>query len=349
LTDAPVTRVVLREGRAAGVVYRRGDQQIEAQARREIVLAAGSVDSPKILELSGIGNASLLQRVGIPVLRHLPGVGENLIDHLQVRVTFQCTKPITFNDIYASRLRTAKLGLKYLLRHRGLMATPLTTAHALTRTRSDLARPDVRFQLHHFSSADRAGYGKRGGLDAYSGFLFGIFKLRPESRGWIHISDRDARNPPKIQPNQLSHPADVQTYIDAIKLSRRISSAAPLKPYIVRETRPSDAVHSDAAITKFVRETGVTSYHPIGTCRMGNDAMAVVDSRLRVHGVPGLRVVDASIMPTMVSSNTNAPTILIGERGAEFILADAGHNVQALNAPDRPVGMRTTHDPAEIR
>lgn len=349
MTEAPVTRVLILGGQAVGVEYRRSDKETEVHARREVVLAAGSVDSPKILELSGIGNARPLRQLGIAINKDLPGVGENLIDHLQVRVTFQCAKAITFNDIYASRIRTAKLGLKYLLLHRGLMATPLTTAHALTRSRNDLTRPDVRIQLHHFSSADRAGYGKRDALDAYSGFLFGIFKLRPVSRGWIHIKEGSARSAPKIQPNHLSHPADIETYVDAIRLSRRISSAIPLKPYIVRETRPGNAVDSDLEITQFVRETGVTSYHPIGTCRMGVDAMAVVDPRLRVYGVPGLRVVDASIMPTMVSSNTNAPTILIGERGAEFILADARRDQQRLHWPDLPAGAHSTSDRADVR
>ncbi|MGA8260879.1 MAG: GMC family oxidoreductase N-terminal domain-containing protein [Arenicellales bacterium] len=323
ITNAQATRILFEGKVATGVAYLHGGTQRTVRATREIIVSAGSVDSPKLLELSGVGDAQRLRSLGIDVVNNLPGVGENLIDHLQIRVNFQCTRPITFNDIHRSTLRKAMLGLKYLLLHRGLMATPLTTAHALTRTRPDVPRPDVRLQLHHFSSADRTAYGKKIGLDPHSGFLFGIFQLKPESRGWSHIRDRDATVAPAIQPNQFSHPTDVRVCIDAIQLARRIASQPALQPFIVAEIRPGSAVTTEEDLKAYVRGSGVTSYHPIGTCKMGQDPMAVVDAQLRVHGVHGLRVADASIMPTMVASNTNAPTILIGERAAELILANA--------------------------
>ena len=323
LTNTPATRILFEGKAATGVAYHHEGRQRTARAGREVIVSAGSVDSPKLLELSGIGDGERLRKLEIPVVHDLPGVGENLIDHLQIRVTFQCTKPITFNDINRSVLRKAALGLKYLLLHRGLMATPLTTAHALTRTRPDVPRPNVRFQLHHFSSADRTAYGKKFGMDPYPGFLFGIFQLKPESRGWIHLKDPDPSAPPAIQPNQLSHPTDVRVCVEAIHHARRIASQPALKPYIVAETRPGPDATTDEDFIAYIRRSGVTSYHPVGTCKMGVDRMAVVDAKLRVHGLQGLRVADASVMPTMVASNTNAPTILIGERAAEFILAAA--------------------------
>ena len=309
-TGARATRVQIEKGRAVGVAYRRGEQQYFARIAREVIVSAGAVQSPQLLELSGIGDRQRLAELGIACHVHRPGVGENCRDHWHTRISFECRRPITLNDILDNPLRKAFMGLRYLVRRDGEMAACTATVHALAKT--ELV------------------------LDKFPGFGIGTFALRPQSTGSVHIASADPQAPPLIRPNYLSAATDRATSIAALRLARRIAAQPALARLIVREVRPGPEVQSDAGLLEHITRLGATSYHPIGTCKMGSDAMAVVDHELRVHGVKGLRVADASIMPTMVSSNTNAPSFLIGERCADFLLRAAGANVVSdVAAPER--------------
>ncbi|WP_260854633.1 GMC family oxidoreductase [Paraburkholderia sp. BCC1884] len=321
-TEALATRVLFNGKRAVGVEYVQGGITRKAHARNEVILSAGPIKSPQLLELSGIGGADRLQRLGIDVIQHSPGVGENLIDHLQARITFECTQPITLNEIVKSPVRQGLMGLRYLMTRRGIMATPSATAHALAKTLSGAGRPAVKIQLHHLTGADRYA-GKGFGLDPFPGFAIGFFQLRPNSRGHLHIRSTDPREAPVIDPRYLTDEDDAQAMLEALRLSRAVSRQAGLSPYVARETRPGVDVADDAGLLDYIKASGQTSWHPVGTCKMGNDPMAVVDDNLRVHGVDKLRVIDSSIMPTMCSSNTNAASIMIGEKAADMIMQAA--------------------------
>jgi len=321
-TEALATRILLDGRRAAGVEYRRAGRTQVAHCKAELILSAGSIQSPQLLELSGIGQPALLQRLGLPVVHALPGVGENLIDHLQTRLTYACTRPITLNEIVASPVRRALMGVQYLLTRRGFMAAPLATVHALARSAPDDPQPDLKVQITHKSGADRYVKTAADGMDSFPGFSIGIFQLRPESRGNVHAQSLDMADAPRIDPNYLAHEADARALLRGVRLTRRIAAAGPMSSMVARETRPGPEVESDDALLDYLRATGQTSWHPVGTCRMGRDPLAVVDARLRVHGIDRLRVVDSSVFPTMPSSNTNAPTIMVGEKAADMVLAD---------------------------
>lgn len=320
---ALATRVVFEGRRTAGVEYLAGGEKRLARAAREVILCAGSVQSPQLLELSGIGQGERLQRLGIPVVADVPGVGENLIDHLQVRCTYECTLPVTINDLVNSFWHRMGVGLKYLLTRKGMLAATSSMAHAVTRTRPERERPDVKVQIYHISGKDRYSRSQAAGIDPYSGFSIGGFLIHPESRGSIHARSPDPLEAPLIEPNYLAHEADRRGTVDLLKLVRRIAAQPALREVIVAERRPGPETTDDDGLLAYARETGQTSWHQIATCRMGNDPQSVVDARLRVRGVTGLRVADASIMPTMASTNTNAPAIMIGERAADLVLEDA--------------------------
>jgi choline dehydrogenase len=325
-TGARADRIRVEKGRAIGVDYRVGAERHFARASREVIVSAGAVQSPQLLELSGIGDKGRLAELGIATVAHLPGVGENCRDHLHTRVSFECTRPITLNDILDNPLRKAWMGLRYLVRRDGEMAGCTATVHALAKTDPSLDRPDVKIQMHNLSAEDPR-HPTELVLDKFPGFGIGTFALRPESRGSIHIRSADPDEPPAIEANYLTDARDRKTSIAALRLARRIAAQPSLAKLIVREVRPGPEVQSDEALLNHIARLGATSYHPIGTCKMGSDSMAVVDHELRVRGIRGLRVADASIMPTMVSSNTNAPSFLIGERCADFVLRAAGANV----------------------
>jgi choline dehydrogenase len=325
LTGARATRVDVEQGRAIGVAYRRAGRCHFVRASREVIVSAGAVQSPQLLELSGIGDSSRLAALGIACRAHLPGVGENCRDHWHTRVSFECTRPITLNDILDNPLRQAFMGLRYLVRRDGEMAACTATVHALAKTDAAQARPDVKVQLHTLSAEDPR-HPTELVLDKFPGFGIGTFALRPASTGSVHIRSTDPEAPPVITANYLADSADRATSVAALRLARRIAAQPALARLIVREVRPGPEVQTDAGLLQHIARLGATSYHPIGTCKMGSDAMAVVDHELRVHGIKGLRVADASIMPTMVSSNTNAPSFLIGERCADFVLRAAGTN-----------------------
>ncbi|HMN70658.1 MAG TPA: GMC family oxidoreductase N-terminal domain-containing protein [Rhodoblastus sp.] len=321
-TESHVQRILFEGKRAVGVEYRQGDQLRRAFARKEVILSAGPIRSPKLLELSGVGDASRLQPLGIRVAHHLPGVGENFLDHLQSRITFECARSITLNDIMGSPIRTLMMGVQYMATKRGFMATPGATAHATVRTRYE-QRPGVKIQIHHVSGADRYVRAKGYGLDPFPGFSVGFFQLRPESRGYVHVHSVNPDEDPHIHPNYLAAETDRNFMIEALRIARNVMSQSAIRPFVVKETRPGPEITDDAGLLEYIKQSGQTSWHPIGTCKMGVDPMSVVDPDLKVHGIEALRVVDSSIMPTMPSSNTNAASIMIGEKAADLIAGAA--------------------------
>jgi len=317
VTGALVRRLLLDGRRAVGVEYSRGDRIEAAMARGEVVLAAGAIGSPHILELSGIGRGAVLQALGIPTVHELAGVGENLQDHLQARSIYRSTRP-TLNDEVNNPLRKLSIGLEYLLFRRGPMSMGASQVCIFARTRPHLETPDVQFHIQPLS-CDKPG----DGLHRFSAFTASVCQLRPESRGRLLPRSASPRDPPAIHPNYLATATDQATLVDGMKMARRLAATRALSRFIVEELDPGPAVRSDAELLEHARNTATTIYHPVGTCKMGVDALAVVDPRLRVRGIAGLRVVDASVMPVIVSGNTNAPTIMIAEKAADLILADA--------------------------
>jgi choline dehydrogenase len=322
ITGARATRVLLEGDRATGVEYRLGDRNVVARARREVILAAGTVQSPQLLELSGIGNAAVLERCGIAVRKHLPGVGENLRDHLHARLMLEARGLRTLNDILRSPWGRLRIALRYALFRDGLMSVPGATAHAYVRTEPSMRQPDIKLQLHHLTSPDERNPTKLV-LDERPGFSIGIVQQQPESRGSIHVRTGDPFAPPEIRVNYLSHEEDLRAFIRGLRYARRVAAQPALARHVVREMRPGPEVASDEALADYLRQNIFSSYHPVGTCRMGHDAQAVVDSQLRVHGLLGLRVADASIMPTIPASNINAAAIMVGEKAADMILQAA--------------------------
>lgn len=326
--DAQVARVCIEGRRAVGVACERDGVMVTVRARKEVILAAGPIQSPKLLELSGIGRADILGRHGIAVARDLPGVGENLQDHPNTRLTFACSEPITINDVLQNPVVRIREGLKYLVFGNGLMSICSATAHTVMRSRPGETSPDLKIQLQPFSGKDRYARRPQDGLDPHSGFTIGVMALKPKSRGWVHIASADPFAHPRIDPKYLDHPDDAQVLLSGIKAVRDVASRPSLKRLIVRETRPGSTVATDADILDYIRDTTQTTWHVVGSCRMGTDATAVVDSELRVHGIDGLRVADSSVFPTIPSSNTNAATIALGERAAD-IVKDAWSNRRA--------------------
>jgi choline dehydrogenase len=322
-TNALVLRVLFDGTRADGVEYARDGALQRVRASREILLCAGAIGSPQLLELSGIGDPPRLQALGVPLVARSPEVGENLVEHLQVRCTYQTNLPITINDIVRSPWCRLRAGLQYVFNRKGLLAGTSSTAHAITRSAPDLPHPDVMVRIYHYSGKDRYSRSSEQGMDSYSGFSIGGFKLYPESRGSTHAVSRDPAQGPAIQPNYLKAESDRQTVVALLRLIRRIASQKALQDVIVAERRPGPSVVDDEALLEYARESGQTAWHAVGTCRMGTDQNAVVDERLRVRGVTALRVVDISVFPRILSSNTVAPATMLGERGADLVLADA--------------------------
>jgi choline dehydrogenase len=322
LTHATATRVLSEGKRATGIEIAYGGKTQRVKARREVVLSAGPLKSPQLLELSGIGNAQIVQKHGIAVVHHLPGVGENLRDHPNVRITYECAQPITINDVLRNPLLRMKEGMRFVFHRKGMLT--ICSATAQTNIRMDGARqPNLVLRLLPVSGKDRYARTARYGLDPHPGFTIGITPLQPRSTGSLHIRSRDPHEQAAMDPRYLSHEADAQLFLDGMRLAREVASRPALKAMIVRETRPGPGVTDDAGMLDYVRDTVQTSWHMVGTCRMGVDDQAVVDPQLRVHGMAGLRVVDSSICPTIPSSNTNAPSLAIGEKAADMILSSA--------------------------
>lgn len=316
ITQASVQRLDLDGKRVTGVTAQIGGRSVSFRAAREVILAAGAINSPQILQLSGIGPAEVLRGAGIEPLHDLPGVGENLQDHYQVRSVMQCTRPITLNDQMASIAGRVRIGIDYLLHRRGALTISAGQAGVFARTRPELENPDI--QIHFMTlSTDQPGKS----LHDFSGFTSSVCQLRPESRGNVRIDRPDPAAHPRIVANYLSAEADRRTVVEAIRLNRRILSAPSMAQLVAEERMPGADLRSDDELLEFARQHGGSIFHPVGTCKMGIDPLAVVDPQLRVHGIAGLRVADASIMPTLVSGNTNAPAIMIGEKCADLLLA----------------------------
>lgn len=316
--NAHASGVVFEGTRAVGVKYLQDGAAREVRAHREVILAAGALQSPQLLQLSGVGPGALLQEIGIPVVHDLPGVGENLQDHLQLRLMYKVRKPITTNDDLASWWRSLKIGLQWLATRGGPLAIGINQGGLFTRVLPESTRPDIQF---HFAtlSADLAGAKPH----PWPGCTFSVCQLQPSSRGRVRIRSRDAREAPSMQPNYLSTDLDRRCAVAGAKFARRLAGTAALAPYIDSEFRPGPDARSDEELLEFARNHGATIFHPSGTCRMGHDPLAVVDDALRVHGVAGLRVVDCSIMPTVTSGNTHAPAVMIAEKASDLILGSA--------------------------
>ena len=318
-TEAQAAGLVIENGRAVGVRYRQGGEMKTARCRAEVLLAAGAIQSPQLLQLSGIGPAALLRKHGIAVVRELPGVGENLQDHLQIRLIYECSKPISTNDALKSWFGQARLGMQWLFTRSGPLAVGINQGGCFMRALPQESKtPDIQFHVSTLS-ADMAG----GKVHPFSGFTMSVCQLRPESRGHIRIRSTDPFQPPEMQPNYLSTDLDRRTAVAGVKAARAIAQSAAMRPLVKREVKPGPEAGDDAALLEFCRNNGATIFHPSGTCKMGHDAMAVVDARLRVHGVPGLRVIDCSVMPTLVSGNTNGPIVMMAEKAVDMIREDA--------------------------
>lgn len=320
ITHAQVDKVVIEGKRATGVIYtdRSGNKQT-VTARKEIVLSGGAINSPQILMLSGIGDSEQLAENGIDVVQDLPGVGKNLQDHLQARLVYKCNEP-TLNDEVGSLFGQAKIGLKYLMYRSGPMTMAASLATGFMKSREDVETPDIQFHVQPLS-AENPGKG----ADKFSAFTMSVCQLRPESRGEIRLQGNDPKAYPKIIPNYLATETDCRTVVAGVNIARKIARCAPLTSKISQEYRPHaglDMNDYDATLD-WARNNTASIYHPTGTCKMGSGKDAVVDARLRVHGITGLRVADCSIMPEIVSGNTNAPAIMIGEKASDLMLEDA--------------------------
>jgi choline dehydrogenase len=315
LTGSMVQRIRIAGKAAQGVELVQGGQALFAEAKRETILAAGAIGSPQLLQLSGIGNGEHLQRLAIPVVHDLKGVGENLHDHLQIRMQFKVRNCKTLNAAANSLLGKAAMAMEYLLFRTGPLTMPPSQAGAFARSDPSQPTPNIEWHVQPLS-LDRFG----DPLHDFPAITPSVCNLRPTSRGWVRLKSPDAAQYPEIKLNYLSTEEDRRVAVDGMRFTRRIMAAKAMARYSPEEYRPGLAVHSDFDLQKAAGELGTTIFHPVGTCKMGRDALAVVDDELRVHGTDKLRVIDASVFPRITSGNTNAPTYVIAEKGARAIL-----------------------------
>jgi choline dehydrogenase len=313
-THAQVTRLLLDGRSVTGLEYSQDNRIHSVSAAAEVILSAGSINTPQLLQISGIGDPDMLVAAGVESVHRLPGVGRNLQDHLQIRLVFK-TSERTLNDELNSPWKKLRVGLQYIFSRTGPLTLAASQVAIFTRSSASVDRPDIQFHMQPLS-ADKPG----AGVHPFSAFTASVCQLRPWSRGEVRIRSANPFEYPAIQPNYLSDPRDCQVAIDAIKMARRIAEAPALKDHIIEEYVPGSHYASDAELLEAARQHSQTIYHPVGTCKMGQDELAVVDARLKVHGIEKLRIADASIMPEIVSGNTNAPTIMIGEKAADMIL-----------------------------
>lgn len=322
VADAFVRKITFEGCVATGVVYERGGEILSALASAEIILSAGALQTPQLLQLSGVGPGDLLQRYGIPVVRELRGVGANLMDHLQVGRAYTTASPFTINTMMSSPLSILQAGASYILKRKGPLTVGAAVAGAFASTQSGLEAPDVQIAFSPFLP-DPGGLAK---LAEGSGFLLSTYQLRPESRGSVRINSADPREPASVTLNTLSAESDRKTLIAGLKLLRRIAQAVPFQQVGATEvtSRLAGVEDDDANLIEHIADTGASAFHYSGTARMGMDELAVVDPSLRVHGIGRLRVIDTSVMPTVTSGNTNAAAIMIGEKGAQLVKAARG-------------------------
>lgn len=318
LTGAHVTRVLVENGRATGVTALRGDRTITAKVGREVILAAGAIRSPQLLELSGIGDPQVLRAAGLPVVHGLPGVGANYVDHFCTRLNWRVTKPVTLNE-ETRGLRLLANVLRYAIARRGVLTFGTGLGFGFVRTQPDLPGPDAQFFFMHASYANAA----ERKLDPKPGMTLGVTQLRPRSRGTIHARSADPFDQPAIRPNFLDAVEDCRCMVEGMRMGRAVIGQAPLDDFRAFEMTPGLDCQSDDDWLAFARQTGQTIYHAAGTCAMGIGPQAVVSPRLLVHGLAGLRVIDASVMPAMVSGNTQAAVFMIAEKGGDMVLEDA--------------------------
>jgi choline dehydrogenase len=324
VTDALTERLILEGTRCVGVRYRIGGSVKEVRANREVIVSAGAINSPQLLELSGIGQPDRLQGLEIEPLHTLPGVGENLRDHYAPRMKWAVSRPgLTYND-NARGLSLVWQALRYAVNRKGFLALPAAPMRAYVRSREGLESPDLGISFNPYLIADGVK------LDRQRGFTMVMHVLRSDSKGSIHITSPDPTRPPAINFNFLSDEGDRTALLSGMRIVRDWINAPAMDDFRGSEIAPGEALQTDDELLDWVKRTAETTYHPVGTCKMGGDPMAVVNDQLKVHGLDGLRVADASIMPTLTSGNTNAPSIMIGEKAAAMILADAdSQNVKA--------------------
>ena len=321
LTRAHVSRIRFDTAngnrRATGVEFRTGGGNHFAQAQREVILSAGAIGSPQILQLSGIGPGSLLQESGLPVIHDLPGVGENLHDHLQIRIMYKVKNTVTLNERTHSLFGKMAMGMEYLFFRTGPLTMPPSQLGAFSRSDPSQASANIEWHVQPLSLEK---FGEP--LHPFPAITPSVCNLRPTSRGHVRIKDSNPQTHPAIKLNYLASEEDKRVAVDSIRITRRIMQAKALEKFQPEEFQPGPGIETDAALRKAAGDLGTTIFHPVGTCKMGRDDLAVVDERLRVHGVQGLRVIDASVMPRITSGNTNAPTTMIAEKGAEMLLED---------------------------
>jgi choline dehydrogenase-like flavoprotein len=320
-------RVLFEGKRAVGLEYAQEGMVHRVRSRREVLLAGGSINSPQLLQLSGVGPGELLRAHGIEVVHDLPGVGENLQDHLNSRVVYRARRSNTLNEVSKSWLLRTRAGLEYALGQRGALMMGAAPIGLFARTRPGLDSPDVQYQFLAGSFVSPGGE-----MHDFPGCQATCIPCRPESRGWLRIRSPYPQIPPAIQPNYLSTQADKDTLITGLRIARGIFQTTALQKYVAEEFLPGPLAESDEDFLDHIRQTAGTTYHPTSTCMMGSHERAVVDTALRVHGIEGLRVIDASIMPTVVSGNTNAATIMIAEKGAEMVLSVANETRRTTGA-----------------
>jgi choline dehydrogenase len=317
-TNAIATRLLFDGRRCTGVAFRQNGAERQVMAAREVVLSGGAINSPHLLQISGIGPAEHLKSIGVEVVHDLSGVGANLSDHYVARLTHRVTGAVTINEL-SRGVRLAREAVRYATVGRGALTFGITAAMVFCRSREGLSSPDLQLL---FTPASYA-LNRFRELEREPGMTVAVCPVRPESRGTIMAQSQDPLQYPAIRPNYLSAPNDLRVLIAGIDHTRRIFAQPAMMPYSVEETVPGPGITSDEQFGEFARNAGTNVFHPVGTCKMGTDAMAVVDPRLRVIGIEGLRVIDASVMPCVTTGNTNAPTIMIGEKGADMIREDA--------------------------
>lgn len=329
MTSAEAVRIEFENGRASAVIARVDQAEKRLAARREIILCCGSIGSPMLLQRSGIGPRALLEKLGIDVRRDLPGVGGNLQDHLQLRLIYKVSNGRTLNQMAGSLWGKMNMGLRYAINRSGPLAMAPSQLGAFARSGPEQTRANLEYHVQPLS-LERFGEP----LHAFPAFTASVCDLRPRSRGSVQIRSALPDAAPIIQPNYLSHDEDLKVAVDAIRLTRRIAAAPALAAFEPVEYLPGASLQSEAQLREAASVIGTTIFHPVGTCKMGQGADAVVDERLRVHGIDGLRVVDASIMPTITSGNTCSPTLMIAEKAAHMIIADARQADRAIDTPD---------------
>ena len=317
-TNALASRLLFDGQRCVGVAYRQGTEQREIRAAKEVILSGGSINSPHLLQISGVGPAEHLQSIGVPVVHHLPGVGGNLQDHYVARVSHRVKGSTSINKL-ARGIRLGREIVRFVLQGRGALTFGVTTAQVFCRSTPEKASPDLQL-LFTPASYDPSKFGE---LEREDGMTVAVCPVRPDSRGTIMARTSDPTAAPVIMPNYLSDPADGRVLTAGMRFAREIFASPAIAQHSVFETLPGPNVQTVDEMLDYARQFGNTIYHPVGTCRMGQGPSAVVDDRLRVHGITGLRVIDASVMPTLTTGNTNAPTIMIGEKGAAMIREDA--------------------------